>query len=113
MTNYIIRLVITGIIVLMVPRYLKGIGVDSFATAMIVALVMSLLNTFIRPVLSIISLPVTLMTLGLFSLVISVIIVYLCDFLVPGFSVSGFLPPLIFSIILSIANTLVGMFQEK
>jgi len=112
MTNYIVRLLVCGLILFLVPNYLKGIQVDGYVTAIIVALVMSILNTFLRPILSLISLPITFLTLGLFSLVISVCMVYLCDYLVDGFSVEGFLPPLILSFILSIANGIVGMFQK-
>ncbi|MDP1815410.1 MAG: hypothetical protein CFE22_04845 [Cytophagaceae bacterium BCCC1] len=112
MTNYIVRLLVCGLILFLVPNYLKGIQVDGYVTAIIVALVMSILNTFVRPILSLISLPITFLTLGLFSLVISVCMVYLCDYLVDGFSVEGFLPPLILSFILSIANGIVGMFQK-
>ncbi|MCP9747545.1 phage holin family protein [Lacihabitans sp. CS3-21] len=112
MTNYIVRLLVCGLILFLVPNYLKGVQVDGYVTAIIVALVMSILNTFVRPILSLISLPITFLTLGLFSLVISVCMVYLCDYLVDGFSVEGFLPPLILSFILSIANGIVGMFQK-
>ena len=112
MKNYIVRLLVCGLILFLIPNYLKGIQVDGYVTAIIVALVMSILNTFVRPILSLISLPITFLTLGLFSLVISVCMVYLCDYLVDGFSVEGFLPPLILSFILSIANGIVGMFQK-
>lgn len=112
MTNYIVRLVLCGIIILILPNYLKGIQVDGFITAVIVALVMSILNTFVRPILSFISLPITFLTLGLFSLVVSIAIVYLCDYLVDGFKVNGLIPPLVLSFVISIANGVVGMFQK-
>lgn len=112
MKNYIVRLLVCGLILFLIPNYLKGIQVDGYVTAIIVALVMSILNTFVRPILSLISLPITFLTLGLFSLVISVCMVYVCDYLVDGFRVEGFLPPLILSFILSIANGVVGMFQK-
>ncbi len=112
MINYVIRLVLTGVLVFLTPKIWSGITVDTLTTAIIVAFVMSLLNTFVRPVLSFISLPITFLTLGLFSLVISVIVVYLCTYLVSGFAVSGFFSALIFSILLSIANSIVGSFQD-
>jgi putative membrane protein len=112
MTNYIVRLLLCGIIILILPNYLKDIQVDGFITAVIVALVMSILNTFVRPILSFISLPITFLTLGLFSLVISIAIVYLCDYLVDGFKVNGIIPPLVLSFVISIANGVVGMFQK-
>jgi putative membrane protein len=112
MINYIVRLLVCGAIIMILPNYLKGIHVEGYTTAIIVALVMSALNTFVRPILSLISLPITFLTLGLFSLVISVAIVYLCAYLVDGFSVDGFIAPLILSFVLSIANGVVGMFQK-
>lgn len=112
MINYAIRLVLTGVLVFLAPKILSGVSVDSITTGIIVAFVMSLLNAFIKPILSFIALPITFLTLGLFSLVISVAIVYLCSYLVDGFNVDGFFTALIFSILLSIANGLVSSFQD-
>jgi putative membrane protein len=113
MTNYLIRLLVCGFVVMILPRYLDDVNVDHFTTAILVAFVMSVLNNFVKPVLKLISLPITFLTLGLFSLFISVVMVYLCDYLVPGFKVNGFLHPLIFSFVLSIVNSLVGSFQSN
>lgn len=112
MINYVIRLVLTGIIVYYVPQFLSKISVDTFTTAVIVAFVMSLLNGIVKPVLKLIALPVTILTLGLFSLVISVIVVYMCHYLVTGFKVEGFLQPLIFSFIISIASSVIDSVLE-
>lgn len=112
MINYAIRLVLTGIIVFLIPQLLSNITVDTITTGIIVAFVMSLLNTFIKPVLKFVAFPITLLTLGLFSLVITWAMVYICSYLVPGFSAQGIIAPLIFSFILSIANGLISTFQE-
>jgi putative membrane protein len=114
MINYLIRLVCCAAVIYYIPQIsiFHDIKVDSITTALIVALVMSFLNTFVKPILSLLSFPITLLTLGLFSLVINVAIVYLCDYLVDGFKVSGFLQPLLFSFVLSIVNGLVGSFQD-
>ncbi|WP_304237606.1 phage holin family protein [Jiulongibacter sediminis] len=112
MLNYIVRLALVGLVVYMIPDVLSQIQVSSLTSAIIVAFVMSLLNTFVKPILTILSLPITILTLGLFYFVVTVAIVYLCDALVGGFKVDGFLQPLIFSFILSIVNSLVGSFQE-
>lgn len=112
MINYAIRLILTGALIYLMPKLLSGMTVDTLTTGVIVALVMSILNTFVKPILHIISLPITFLTLGLFSLVISVAVVYLCTFLVDGFEVSGFFTALIFSFLLSIANSVVGSFQD-
>jgi putative membrane protein len=113
MINYIIRLVICGVLIYYIPTQLVGVEVESIQVAIIVALVMSLLNTFIKPVLKLVSLPITFLTLGLFTLVITVGVVYLCAYLVEGFAVTGFLPPLIFSILLSLANGILTFFLKK
>lgn len=112
MINYIIRLILVGLVVYMVPALLSDIHVASITSAIIVAFVMSILNNFVKPILTILSLPITILTLGLFYLVLTVFIVYICDALVGGFKVEGFIQPLLFSFILSIVNSLVGSFQE-
>lgn len=113
MINYIIRLIACGAVVYFMPNYLKGVSVDSFQTAVIVAFAMSVLNNFVKPILKLISLPITILTLGLFYFVITFIIVYICDYLIDGFAINGFLVSLIFSFVLSIVNSLVGSFQSK
>lgn len=114
MINYLIRLVCCGAVVYFIPQVLHDIDVShaSFTTALIVAFVMSLLNTFVKPVLQFLSIPITLLTLGLFYFVINVLIVYLCAYLVDGFSVTGFIQPLLFGFILSIVNGIVGSMQD-
>ena len=92
----------------MVISYLmKGVVVDKFSTALIVAIVLGLLNFFVKPVLVLFTLPVTVFTLGLFLLVINAIIILLCDHFVDGFDVNGFWTALFFSIILSLSQSLV------
>ncbi len=112
MIGFIIRYIIIACVVLVIPRYLKGITVDGFTTALLVALAMGFVNSFIKPVLKIISLPITFMTLGLFSLVISVGLVYLVAAYVPGFVVTGFIASLIFSFIVSLSTSFVGIFTK-
>lgn len=112
MLNYIVRLICCGAAVYYMPKILSNISVPDFTTAVIVAFVMSILNTFVKPVLQLLSLPITILTLGIFYLVVNVFIVYLCSYLVPGFEVKGFLQPLIFGFILSIVNGIVGGFQD-
>jgi putative membrane protein len=109
MANYIIKLLLTAAAVWFGATYLTGIKVDNYTTAIIVALVLALLNTFVKPVLTLLSFPITLLTLGLFLLVINVIIIYIADYFIAGFSVSGFIPPLLFSFGLSIVGCILGM----
>jgi putative membrane protein len=112
MLGFIIRYLILATLVMVIPNYLKGIEVDGFKTALLVALMMAFLNSFVKPVLKLISFPITFVTLGLFSLVITISMVYLTEAYVSGFHVSGFIAPLIFSMIFSFANSILGFFTK-
>jgi putative membrane protein len=112
MIGFIIRYLIIATVVMVIPRYLKGISVDGFTTALWVALTMGFLNSFVKPILKIISFPITFLTLGLFSLVITVGMVYLVELYIPGFKVNGFIAPLIFSFLIGFTNSIVGMFTK-
>jgi putative membrane protein len=108
MTNYLIRLALTALAVWIGARYIDGISVDSYTTALLVAFGLGLLNTFVKPILKLISFPITVMSLGLFLLVINVIIIYAAAYFINGFQVQGFIPPLLFSIGLSVVGCIVG-----
>ena len=112
MFNLLIRLVISTLVVIGASKTLSGVRVDSTQTAVIVAVVLGLLNTFLRPVLQLLSFPITLLTLGLFYFVINAAMVYLAAYLVDGFSVKGFITALIFTFIMSIAQWMAGWFLD-
>ena len=104
--NFLLRLLVTAALVLLIANFLPGVHVASFTTAVIVAVVLGLLNLFIKPILVILTLPVTVITLGLFLLVINAIIIMLCTNIVGGFAVDTFWTALFFSIILSILQSI-------
>jgi putative membrane protein len=83
---------------------LPGVHVDGFGTAIVVAIVLGIVNGFIRPVLLLFTLPINVMTLGLFTLVIIGVCVLIVDAIVPGFSVDGFLWALIFAAVLAVIS---------
>ena len=103
----LLRIFITAALVMVISYFMKGVVVEQFTTAIIVAIVLGLLNLFVKPVLVLFTLPVTFLTLGLFLLVINAIIILLCDHFVDGFEVSSFWTALFFSIILSLSQSLV------
>ena len=103
----IIRVLITSILVLLISHLMTGVHVAGFATALIVAIVLGLLNIFIKPILVLFTLPITFITLGLFLLVINALIIILCDNIVGGFDVDTFFTALLFSIILSVSQSLM------
>lgn len=108
--NFIKRLLITTVVVVLLAYFLDGVSVDSPVTAIIVAVVMALLNTFIKPILVFFTFPITVLTLGLFLLIINAGMVLLCDKLVDGFDVATFLSAVIFSVLLSISQWILYKF---
>ena len=106
--NFIIKLFISSIIVFALSYFLPGVHVTSIVAALWVAIVLGLLNTFLKPVLVFFTIPVTLFTLGLFLLVINAIIVLICDYFIPEFQVDGFVTALFFSILLSVSQSILN-----
>ena len=100
----VINLFLSTLAVLIAAYIIQGVFVDSFFTALVVAVVLGIVNAIIKPIIKLLTLPITILTLGLFSLVISALMVLLTDAIVPGFTVSGFVPALLFGIVLSLVN---------
>lgn len=106
----IVRVLVTSILVLLISHFMKGVHVASFTTALFVAIVLGLLNIFVKPILVLFTLPITFFTLGLFLLVINGLIIILCSNIVDGFAVDSFFTALLFSIILSVSQSLANLF---
>lgn len=101
----ILNLVLSAIAVFITAYLLPGVTVDSFVTAVIVAVVLGVLNALVKPVLLLLTLPITILTLGLFALVINIIMIFLTSALVPGFEVSGLISAILFGLILSLISS--------
>lgn len=106
--NLIIKLLLSAIIVFVLSYLVPGVTITSLTGALMVAVVLSLLNTFLKPILVFLTIPVTLFTLGLFLLVINAIIILICDYFIDEFRVDGFLTALIFSVLLSISQSVLN-----
>jgi putative membrane protein len=98
--------------VVVLAKFLPGVSVDSIKTALIVAVVLALLNTFLKPILVFFTLPVTVITLGLFLLVINAVMILICDYLIDGFEVKSFVSALLFSVVLSVCQWLLNLFVK-
>jgi putative membrane protein len=109
----LINLLVSGLAVLISGYVLPGVKVDDFFTAIVVAVVLGIVNAALRPVLVLLTLPITIITLGLFTFAINALMVLLVDAIVPGFHVQDFLWALIFSIVLAIVNSFLGQFSTK
>lgn len=109
MLSLLIKLLLTAVAAYLSAMITPGVYIKSFGSAIIVAIVLSLLNVFIKPLLEFISIPVTLLTLGLFILVINAVIILLASYLVGSFQVSGFWSALLYSIIFSVISWLLEL----
>ena len=103
--NFLIRLLVSALAAMLTAYLLPGVKIDNFITALILALVLAVLNVLVKPVLIILTLPVTIVTLGLFLLVINAIIILFAAKLVSGFRVEGFWWALLFSIVMTVINS--------
>ncbi|MCB0755019.1 MAG: phage holin family protein [Flavobacteriales bacterium] len=114
--NLFIKIIISSLAIFLTAYLLPGVTVDTYVTAIWVAIVLALLNGFLKPVLVILTIPVTLVTLGLFLLVINAAIILLADNFVDGFSVNGFWWALVCSLVLSVVTSVmegVGKSDKK
>lgn len=113
MLNKIIKFLALGGIVWLCAQYLDGISVVNYTDAIIAALVLAIVNSLIRPVLAIISLPITLITFGLFSLILTAFMVEIMDYFVSGITVASFWWALLLGVIVSLANSTIDRLLNK
>ncbi|WP_367229535.1 phage holin family protein [Flavobacterium enshiense] len=112
MKNMLIRLLITTVLIVVLAHFLPGIHVDTIKAALIVAVVLGLLNTFLKPVLVFFTLPITVFTLGLFLLVINVGMVLLADYLIDEFRIDSIVNAFVFSVVLSLSQWFLNLFVK-
>ncbi|WP_277631684.1 phage holin family protein [Avrilella dinanensis] len=106
--RFIINLLITALIVFGLAHLLPGVSVDSYITSLWVVVALVLLNLIVKPILQILTFPITILTLGLFLFVINAVIIMLCDYFVGGFNVENFWYALLFSLVLSLVESVIG-----
>lgn len=125
--KFIVKLLVSTFAVLITAYFLSGVTIGNnqfyvgeskelnhFTTALMVAIVLAFLNTIVKPILTLLSLPITFFTLGLFLLAINAFIILFANKLVDGFSVNGFWTALWFSLILSVVNSILdSIFGNK
>lgn len=111
--NYIFKVLLSALAVLVIAYLLPGVNVDSYATAIWVAFIVGILFSLLKPILVILTLPVTILTLGLFLFVINAALILLANSWIDGFSVSGFWTALLFSILLSFFESVLHSLIEK
>ncbi len=106
--KFIVKLLISVIAIIILAQLLPGVSLSPpYTTAILVAVVLAVLNALVKPILIVLTLPATIVTMGLFLLVINALIVLLADKIVDGFTVNGFWTALLFSILLSILQSIM------
>ncbi len=105
--NYILKILLTAVAVIILAKILPGIDVDSYTTAIWVAVLIGLLFAILKPILVVLTLPVTILTLGLFLFVINAALILIANNWIDGFSVDGFWTALLFSILLSFFESIL------
>lgn len=104
MGSFLISLLITALAVVITAYLLPGVTVKSYGNAILVALLLGIANALVKPILVILTFPITLLTLGLFLLVINALIILLVSALLPSFKVKSFGWAFLFAIVLSLVN---------
>lgn len=105
--KFILRILLSALAVIILAYVLPGVGVDSFVTAILVAVVLSLLNFLVKPILVILTLPITILTLGLFLLVINALIILMAAHFIDGFQVGSIWWAILFSLLLSLLQSIL------
>lgn len=114
MLSFLITTLTTALGLLVVDLAIPGVTIATFPAALFAAVSIGLVNGFVKPVLSVLSLPITFLTLGLFSLVVNGLCFWLASVFVPGFAVHGFLAFILGPVVLSFATTFLNKyFAEK
>ena len=106
----IAKLLLTTLTLLLVAKYVPGISVEGFYTALIAALILGILNIFVKPILFILTFPITVLTVGLFVLVINAALFWFAASFIDGFSVTGLWPAFLGSLIVTVVSTIGNRF---
>ncbi|MCG6138013.1 MAG: phage holin family protein [Nostoc sp. LLA-1] len=112
MKHFLLTWLATAVALLITANIVPGFFVQNFIAALVAVAIIGLVNAFIRPILSILAFPITLITFGLFTFVINALTLWLASHFTPGygFEIQGFLPALIGSIVLTIVSSLISYF---
>lgn len=108
--KYLYKILLSALLVLVLAKFLPGIQINGIPPVIIFTLVLALLNVFLKPILKIITFPITLFTLGLFLLVINVVVVKIADYLVDDFEITTLTTLLIFSVAMSVGQSIINLF---
>lgn len=107
--RFLLRLLLNGVAVFVAAQMIPGIGVSGPGAAIVAGVALGLVNAIVRPVLILLTLPATVITLGLFIFVVNAICLALAAWFVPGFTISGFIPALMGALVISVISWLLSV----
>ena len=105
--SILINWIVSAMVVFSLAYVIPGVTIPNFTTALIVALILGVLNAILKPILVILTLPITIFTLGLFYFILNAVLIVITSRIVPGFAIDSFLAAFIFGLLLSIVNTVL------
>jgi putative membrane protein len=105
----LISLLLNTLALIITAYIVPGFQVANFQSALLAAIVLGVINTFIKPVLVFLTLPLTIVTLGLFIFVVNAIVLFLTSFFVNGLTINGWLPAILGAVVLSVVSTILSM----
>jgi len=113
MPHFLLTWLVTALALVITANLVPGFAITSFFAALVAAVVLGLLNAIVKPILVLLTLPITFLTLGLFLFVLNALTIWLAGSITPGFVVSGFLPALLGSIILTIVASVLNFVVDR
>lgn len=108
MSGFFLRWLFNAIAIYLTTRIIQGLQIPDFTTALIAALVLGIVNAFIRPIVLLLTLPINLLTLGLFTLIVNTLMLYLVAAVVRSFVITNFWSALIGALLIAIISTLLS-----
>jgi len=113
MPHFLLTWLVTAVALLITANIVPGFGVRNFVSALLASVVIGLVNAVVRPILIVLTLPLTILTLGLFLFVVNAISIWIAGALTPGFTVTGLFPALIGSIVLTLVAGVINFLVER
>ena len=105
--NFLLKLILNALAIMLTAYLLPGIFIDGFVSALLLAVVLAILNATLKPVLVVLTIPISVVTLGLFLIVINAGVILLADYFIPGANIDGFWWAILFGLIMSILNSIL------
>ena len=113
MKNLLLKFIVTSVAILAVAKLLPGIEVNSLFALTMTVVILGILNAFLRPIMVIITLPITVVTLGLFLFIINGIILYLVSLFIDGFEISSLFTAIVASILITIVSGIINWLARE